>query len=338
MPVDLEARRTQVKPGSPVLGRHNSLAAIRIGLINNMPDSALQSTEAQFTGLLEAAAGPLLIKLRLSSFPELPRGPEVAQHIANSYWPLSELLDDSLDAVIVTGTEPRAANLTDEPYWGRFAEVLRWAESHTTASIWSCLAAHAAVQSLDGISRQRMATKRSGVFEHSVLAGNELLAGTAAPLRTPHSRWNELSVEALRSAGYEVLSWSADNGADAFARRGRSLMLFFQGHPEYEDTTLLKEYRRDVGRYLNAQQEHYPTLPDGYLSPAATAQLEQFRSQALARRSPDLTAQFPFAQIAAGLTNSWRASAVAIYRNWLDVIVRGRSAIQARKPVSLADS
>src|SRR2546429_8228110 len=32
-------------------------------------------------------------------------------------------------------------------------------------------------------------------------------------------------------------------------------------YPEYEDTTLLKEYRRDVGRYLSGQQSYYPRLP-----------------------------------------------------------------------------
>jgi homoserine O-succinyltransferase len=100
-------------------------------------------------------------------------------------------------------------------------------------------------------------------------------------------------------------------------REERSLLLFFQGHPEYEETTLLKEYRRDVGRYLNGQQPHYPTLPRGYLSAEAIALLEGFRERALAKRTAALLESFPFAQVAAGLENSWRASAVAMYRNWL---------------------
>ena len=119
--------------------------------------------------------------------------------------------------------------------------------------------------SLDGIERQRLAEKRCGVYQHSILAGHALLAGVGAPLLMPHSRWNELPPAALRAAGYTLLSWSAETGADAFVRQERSLLLFFQGHPEYEDTTLLKEYRRDVGRFLNAQQPHYPTLPCGLL-------------------------------------------------------------------------
>jgi homoserine O-succinyltransferase/O-acetyltransferase len=338
MSVQFEARRRQATMRRPALGRHNKAPAIRIGLINNMPDSALQSTETQFGGLLEGASGTQPVTVRLSSFPELPRGPETLAHIDRSYWPLDDLLAEPLDALIVTGTEPRAPRLADEPYWHRFAQVLDWAEANTHASIWSCLAAHAAVQSLDGIERRRMPEKRSGVYEHQTASGDALLAGTSSPLRMPHSRWNDLSVEALRAAGYQMLSWSAASGADAFVRRRRSLMLFFQGHPEYEGTTLLKEYRRDVTRFLSAQQPHYPTLPHGYFSQQAIQALERFRDEAVAARKPDLMDRFPFAVIAAGLTNSWRDSAVAVYRNWLSFIVSAKSATRSPEPVSLADS
>ena len=338
MSVTVEARRRQGSLERPALGPHNKSPAIRIGLINNMPDSALQSTEGQFGGLLEAASGPQDITVCLSSFPELPRSPEALAHIDRAYWPLDELLTEPLDALIVTGTEPRAARLTDEPYWHRFAQVLDWAENHTHASIWSCLAAHAAVESLDGIERRRMHEKRSGVYEHQTAKGNALLAGIPELLRMPHSRWNELSVESLRDAGYEMLSWSVTSGADAFVRRRRTLMLFFQGHPEYEGATLLKEYRRDVSRFLNSQQPHYPTVPYGYFSQQAIGVLEKFREEALAQRKPELMDRFPFAAIAAGLTNSWGESAVAIYRNWLSYIANAKSAPRASEPVSLANS
>ena len=128
---------------------------------------------------------------------------------------------------------------------------------------------------------------------------------------------NEIPPAQLRAAGYTLLSWSEETGADAFVREERSLLVFFQGHPEYEDTTLLKEYRRDVGRYLNGQQPHYPTLPHDYLFGEATVRLAQFREQALTKRNPALMESFPFATVAAGLENTWRSSAVAIYRNWL---------------------
>jgi homoserine O-succinyltransferase/O-acetyltransferase len=293
---------------------------LAIGLVNNMPDSALEATERQFVGLLDAAAGARPLTLRLSSLPELPRSPETSSRIAREYWPLDELLAQQPDALIVTGTEPRAAQLTQEPYWESLRTLLDWARAHTATSIWSCLAAHAVVEILDGIRRQRLAEKRSGVYTHSILGGHPLLRGVSTPLSMPHSRWNELPADALRAAGYTLLSWSAETGADAFVREDRGLLLFFQGHPEYEATTLLREYRRDVGRYLSGQQTHYPTVPCGYFPGEALATLSAFREQALTARSPALLERFPFADLAASLDDTWRPAAVAIYRNWLSIV------------------
>jgi homoserine O-succinyltransferase len=337
MPLEIEAPRARRSSRTRTPGRERTgTAPIVIGLVNNMPDAALHSTETQFSRLLAAAAGAQPVRLRFSSFPELPRAEEAREHIARGYWPIEELISDPLDALIVTGTEPRAPRLDDEPYWQRSVELLEFAQAHTVASIWSCLAAHAAVLSLDGIERQRLPEKRCGVYTHSVLAGHALLAGVSAPLAMPHSRWNELSPEALRAAGYTLLSWSPETGADAFVREGRTLMLFFQGHPEYEDTTLLKEYRRDVSRYLSSQQAHYPTLPHGYLTPEAVARLTRFRKQAEARRNVALLEKFPFAAVAAVLKNAWQASAVAIYRNWLAHIAAARTPTHTAETVSLA--
>jgi len=334
MPVETEPRIPPSAPEPPAR-RGAAEGSIVIGLVNNMPDAALHSTENQFAGLLREASGEQAVRLRLTSLPELPRSPEALEYIRRSYWPLEELLAAPLDALIVTGTEPRAPVLTAEPYWTHFVDLLSFARQHTVASVWSCLAAHGAVLSMDGIERQRLSEKRCGVYEHRILSEHELLAGVAAPMPMPHSRWNELSPHALRAAGYTLLSWSDETGADAFVREERSVMLFFQGHPEYEDTTLLKEYRRDVGRYLSGQQAHYPTVPRGYLSSEGTALLAEFQERARTSRNAALLESFPFTPVAAVLRNRWRAAAVALYRNWLGRIVAARAPMRAAETVSL---
>lgn len=319
--------RVEIEGYSPVrtVARRDARdSAVIIGLVNNMPDAALESTEAQFSHLLRAAVSSRTVRLRFTSLPELPRGTAARSHIERSYWPLEMLLAGAPDALIVTGTEPIAPRLRDEPYWPRLAALLDWADVHTASSIWSCLAAHAAVEHFDGIARRRLPEKCCGVYTHNLPTAHPLLAGVGAPLAMPHSRWNELPIEALRAAGYKVLSFSPESGADAFVRHARSLMLFFQGHPEYADTTLLKEYRRDVGRFLSGQQPHYPALPSGYLSTAAVGLLERFRQRAHAQRAPEVLSEFPFAAVASGLGNPWRAAAIALYRNWLDLIAAAR--------------
>jgi homoserine O-succinyltransferase len=324
MPLEVESR------DSPSRSRRQSGDTLTIGLLNNMPDPALEATELQFSALLAAAAGPRAVRLRFSSLPEVPRGPSARERIDAGYWDLEELLSQRPDALIVTGTEPRTPQLEEEPYWERLARLIEWAQAHTSTSIWSCLAAHAVAQALHGVRRRRLPEKRFGVFEHRLRAGHPLLEGLRAPLLTPHSRWNELPLEALEAAGYSVLSSSQETGADLFVSTGRSLLVCFQGHPEYEPPTLLKEYRRDVGRYLRGEQAAWPALPHGYFGDEGLRLIEAFRQAIGSRRDGELLAEFPMARLVAGLEARWQPAAVRIYRNWLECVARAKE--RTRKP------
>lgn len=315
--------------------RHRDPGAIVIGLVNNMPDRALQATEEQFAKLLAAAAGERPVRLHFSYLPEVPRDQDALQRIAKNYIPINKLLEIPPDALIVTGTEPRSAVLEEEPYWSRMVEVLDWAQRHAASSIWSCLAAHAAVQALDGVCRHRLPAKRLGVFAHTPLRSHPLLQGVDKPVLTPHSRWNELSVAELRAAGYVIASSSRQTGADLFLRSGRSLLVGFQGHPEYDDTALLKEYRRDVGRYLRAEHADWPALPYGYFSPQGLATLERFRERVGPRRDPELFTEFPMAKLCAEIRTGWRPSGVRIYRNWLAYVAAAKQRTPRRHSIQL---
>lgn len=325
MPLDIERHCSREPPQGRVARRAATGSPLIIGLVNNMPDTALEATEAQFARLLSSAADSLPVRLRLSFLPEVPRGAAGREHLdSGTYWPIDTLLSEPLDALIVTGMEPLAPLLSDEPYWDRMGQLLSWAETNTTSSIWSCLAAHAAVEHLDGIRRRRLESKCCGVFAHTPLANQPLLEGLGAPVYTPHSRWNELPVEQLRSAGYTILTAAPETGGDMFIKQSRSLFVFFQGHPEYEETTLLREYRRDVGRFLRGQQQHYPTLPHQYFPAPALELLSAFEQRVTAAPEPDLLSEFPTAALADTLRNSWSAGATRIYRNWLARLASAR--------------
>ena len=321
MPLEIEPFRSPPpQRGAP---ENAGQRPIVVGLVNNMPDTALEATEAQFARLLSAASGSLPVRLQFYFLPEVPRGTAGHAHVnSDRYWSIDALWREPPDALIVTGTEPVAPLLSDEPYWERFRELLTWAQANTTSSIWSCLAAHAAVELLDGVRRRRLKSKRCGVFAHTVAANQPLLQGVAAPLHTPHSRWNELPLEALRDQGYSIVSASPESGADMFTKQAGSLLVFFQGHPEYEETTLLREYRRDVGRFLRGQQAHYPNLPEGYFPPAALEPLRAFETRAKAAPDAELLADFPTSAVIDTLQNTWSEGAIGIYRNWLALLAR----------------
>src|SRR6202035_5661506 len=100
---------------------------IEVGLLNNMPEAALEATEQQFLDLLSAAAGDSWIHLRFFSLPGVPRSERARNYLSRSYGDVDEIRHADLDALIVTGTEPKAANLADEPYWEAFTQLVDWA-------------------------------------------------------------------------------------------------------------------------------------------------------------------------------------------------------------------
>lgn len=297
---------------------------LSLAFINNMPDSALEDTELQFFELLDAASGHTPIFLKLFSLTGVPRGGDGQRHVDQFYFELSQLWSQRFDGVIITGTEPQQSDLRNEPYWDVLAAVFDWASENTASSILSCLAAHASVLHFDGVPRHRMNTKRFGLFPAQGRQPHPLLRNLPDETRFPHSRWNELLVPELASCGYEVLTESPIAGADVFTKQiNRSLMLHFQGHPEYGAQTLLKEYRRDIKRFLRGERETYPEQPHGYFSAQAASSLERFQQRALDDRREEIIAQFPESAIAA-LENVWQPEAIGIYREWIAYLFAAR--------------
>ncbi len=99
----------------------------------------------------------------------------------------------------------------------------------------------------------------------------------------------------------------------------------FQGHPEYDELALLKEYRRDVGRYLRTERDTWPAPPQGYFAKADVDLLAKYRVRAEKARDPALLTSFPMAQLAAGIRAPWRAAGATIYSNWLTHLNAQRS-------------
>src|SRR5438876_2393789 len=301
--------------------RESDPRCIDIGLINNMPDAALKATERQFRSLLRSAADSVIVRLTLYALPEVPRTEFGRRHVTGRFYSrIDDLWESHLDGLIMTGMEPRAANLKDEPYWGSLTRVLEWAEQNTYSTICSCLAAHAALLYLDGIGRQSLGDKRFGVFECARVSDHQLTAGAPSRVPMPHSRWNEIPEETLAASGYRVLTRSEDAGVDTFVKQRRSLFVFFQGHPEYESHSLLLEYRRDVGRFMRGERDSYPSMPLGYFDRNMVDALITLRKRALSDRREELFEDFPTALAAGKVTSPWRSTAVQLYRNWLSYI------------------
>ena len=93
--------------------------------------------------------------------------------------------------------------------------------------------------------------------------------------------------------------------------------MFFQGHLEYDSQTLLREYVRDVTRFVNKERDVYPDMPHGYFDAAVIEEFERIREQALANPGPHIIAALAETSTGKNMMNTWRGSATNIYKNWL---------------------
>ncbi len=295
-------------------------AALEIALVNNMPDQAVEATRAQFSRQLQFASHGMAFRLRCYTLPSVPRSETARRKMAQSHDDIEALYARGADALIVTGTEPRADALEQEPYWDDFTRLVDWARHHTHGALWSCLAAHVAVQRLDGVKRRRTGEKLSGIFACEAARDDWATRGAEGEILVPHSRYNGLSQQEIESCGYKISSWSQSVGVDSFWRREPSLFLFTQGHPEYDADTLAREFRRDVLRYLSGERETFPTPPVNYFSRATHAKLGEIKARHMTRerrRSAEsldkiLSQEAPEAM--------WLNDAGRLYRNWLTLI------------------
>jgi homoserine O-succinyltransferase len=293
-----------------------------IGLVNSMPGEARRHTEQQFRDILSAAVSDVPVELRFFSLEASSHDrAHAGAHRASGrphYDDMATLEAAAPDGLIVTGMPPRAASLTDEPYWPKLTELVDFATDAEIPTVWSCLAAHAAVLYLDGIERQRLPQKLLGLVDCTrTEAEHPIMGGLPWRWQMPHSRYNDLPEQALATSGYRVLSRSAVAGADIFVRETGPLFLFCQGHPEYDAHTLLREYRRDVRQFLTGERDTFPAEPDNYFGPEVSALLAGFRNRALRKRRIDMFEAFPMDACAAELRHAWRNLAIGLYANWL---------------------
>jgi homoserine O-succinyltransferase len=332
MTVLLEKRRLIVSPGLvPAQQRRDDKFGhpqdvdvdLTIGLINNMPDAALQATERQFMRLLRQAAGDIRIDFHCFSLPSVRRSQPAKGRVEAQYTDIAEIDRLDIDGLIVTGAEPNAATLPQETFWRELTDIIDWAKSNTRSTIWSCLAAHAAVLHLDGVERKRIETKCSGIYDSVKMSNHWLTEGLPSPFKVAHSRLNELRADDLTARGYQILTHSLQGGVDSFAKNFGSKdlgshFIFFQGHPEYEALSLEREYLRDIVRFLSGERDVYPGLPVGYFDAETEQKLVAFAARAQTERRPALSSELPDRTLRPDMATG--AAATALFRNWLNYL------------------
>ena len=122
---------------------HQDIRELHIGLLNMMPDAALEATERQFFRLVGESNQIAQFYMHLFTLPELPRGEKGRAHVEKYYESFEQIKQKGLDALIITGANVTQPDLAMEPFWEPLKEVIDWAHENVTSTLCSCLATHA---------------------------------------------------------------------------------------------------------------------------------------------------------------------------------------------------
>jgi homoserine O-succinyltransferase len=168
-----------------------------------------------------------------------------------------------------------------------------------------------------GQTRVKQPQKIWGVFEHRVTdSRHPLVADVNTRFDVPHSRWNDVSRAQFEAAGLKVLAESADAGVHLAVSHDGLRTVLFQGHPEYDTVSLLKEYKRDLLLAAAGTLSDWPPFPARYFDSQAQALLTEFASRTQAGE----TLTFPEALLLPLIDNTWHDTAEAVIGNWIGCV------------------
>ena len=317
----------------PGHANQQDIRELHIGLLNMMPDAALGATENQFFRLIGESNPIAQFFVHPFTLDALPRDAAAREHVDRYYESFEQIREHGLDALIITGANVIGAELSEEVFWKPLIEVADWAHENVTSTLCSCLATHAVLDFRYDRKRSQQARKKWGVYRHRVVeASHPLVVDINTEFDVPHSRWNDVSREQFESAGLRVLVTGEGDCVHLATSPDGFRSVFFQGHPEYDTISLLKEYKRDVNLYIDGKIQDYSPMPDNYFSSFAAAVMREYRMRVDACRAEGRPLpEFPEHLVRDTLKNTWRDTAMTVVGKWIGLVYQ-YTGVDRRKP------
>lgn len=229
---------------------HQDIRPLQVLILNNMPIK--QDTELQLLRVLSNT--PLQIDVTFMTVKSHVSLNTSASHLNKFYITLDDIRHRKFDGMIITGAPVEDISFEEVDYWEETCEIMDWAETHVTSTIYICWAAQAAFYHFYGINKAQLPRKLFGIYEHKVSNRKiPLVRGFDDVFLAPHSRHTETPAGDIHACKeLTVLAESEEAGVFlAIAQDGRKI--FVNGHPEYDRYTLRNEYLRDKNKGLDIQ-------------------------------------------------------------------------------------
>ena len=251
-----------------VLGRERAdsqdIRPLRIAILNLMPLKI--TTETDLIRLLSNS--PLQLDIHLMKVKAHTSKNTPVEHMRAFYRDFEDMRHENFDGMIITGAPVEHLAYEEVNYWDEMSDILTWARTHVTSTMYICWAAQAALYYYYGVPKYPLPEKMFGIFPQRPLDPRlPIFRGFDDRFFMPHSRHTEVRREdILRVPELTLLAESDVSGVSmVMARGGREI--FVTGHSEYSPMTLDTEYRRDLSKGLpihmpvNYYTDDNPELP-----------------------------------------------------------------------------
>lgn len=295
---------------------NDSHKELRIVLLNLMPDAALQATERQFIRML-GSSNEFLVHVYPTSIDIGSRGQEYQKYIQDHYNDIQSIYDMKIDGLIISGANPSKPNMSEESFWDPLIEVMKWADEDVSSILCSCLATHALMKAKFNIDRKIRDSKSWGVFSHDLLNTNHpMIRDLTNNFAGPHSHYYDIPSEEIEKTELQILAENNEAGFFLASTKNSDLVLF-QGHPEYDKKSLLKEYQREIENFINGLRSDYPPLPNDYFSKDSLQLLNEIEKTTMKRMIKPI---LPEDDLLTKIDINWQKTGGILYKNWLNIL------------------
>ncbi len=235
---------------------------IEIAIVNLMPTKI--ETETQLLRLVSNS--PLQVKVTLIKTDSYTPTHVSGAHLTRFYKTFDEIRDRKFDGLIITGAPVETIPFKEALYWKELTDIMAWAETSVTSTLFICWGAQAGLYYHYGIQKVLLPKKVFGIYKNSAVNPfDPLLKGMDDVFNIPMSRHTEIDQRAAQETpALEVLARGADCGISILKSRDNK-KIFLTGHSEYDRDTLYKEYTRDLdkGEKIDPPVNYFTERGDG---------------------------------------------------------------------------
>ena len=218
--------------------------ALRILFLNIMPMK--QATEEDFCRSLNFANVDVeLLPMKISgqTYKTTPQ-----EYVEQYYLDFEAYKAGTYDGFILTGAPLEHMEFEQVRYWEQLRDILSWAPTHVSSSLYICWGAQAALYHRFKTPKYDLPEKCFGIYCHRALSAHPLLEDLSPTFLMPNSRHTEVRSADLPPA-CRVIADSQESGVGIMISNG-GREVYVVGHLEYAPHTLHNEYLRDVEKGL----------------------------------------------------------------------------------------